>query len=91
MEKSSHAEEYRLFLATLRTARESARVSQTEMASRLQVTQTFVSKCERGERRLDVIELNNWCIALGTTMSEFTEELEQAIANARLLRKSLAR
>ncbi|MGA4196592.1 helix-turn-helix domain-containing protein [Ralstonia nicotianae] len=78
MEKSIYAEEYRLFLAALRAARESAGLTQVEVASRLNETQSFVSKCERGERRLDVIELRNWCIALGTTIGEFITSLEKA-------------
>lgn len=49
--------EYRRFLARLRAAREGAGLTQVEVAKRLRVPQSFVSKCESGERRVDVIEL----------------------------------
>ncbi|WP_416244295.1 helix-turn-helix domain-containing protein [Azospira sp. APE16] len=48
------------------------------MAQRLGETQSFVSKCERGERRLDVIEFRAWSRALGFSLQEITERLEQA-------------
>ncbi|ATG20941.1 helix-turn-helix domain-containing protein [Ralstonia pickettii] len=88
MEKSIYAEEYRLFVAALREVRKSVGVTQIELASRLSVTQAFVSKCEGGQRRLDVIEVKNWCAALGITMSEFVASLEDvqrrtAIAGAK--------
>ncbi|CAJ0783991.1 helix-turn-helix domain-containing protein [Ralstonia chuxiongensis] len=77
MEKSIYAEEYRLFVAALREIRKSAGVTQIELAARLNVKQAFVSKCEGGQRRLDVIEVKNWCAALGVTMSEFIAKLEE--------------
>jgi transcriptional regulator with XRE-family HTH domain len=40
-------------------------VPQVEVASRLRNTQTFVSKCERGERRIDVVEFVDYAEALG--------------------------
>jgi transcriptional regulator with XRE-family HTH domain len=49
--------EYRRFLARLRDARERAGLTQVEVARRLRVPQSFVSKCESGERRVDVVEL----------------------------------
>jgi transcriptional regulator with XRE-family HTH domain len=49
--------EYRRFLARLRAAREGARLTQVQVAKRLRVPQSFVSKCESGERRVDVVEL----------------------------------
>jgi len=49
--------EYRRFLARLRTARESAGLTQVEVAKRLRAPQSYVSKCESGERRVDVVEL----------------------------------
>ncbi len=76
MEKSIHSREYALFLELLRTTREQAGLTQQSVAARLDATQTFVSKCERGERRLDVVELNAWCAALGITMCDFVRRFE---------------
>lgn len=76
MEKSIYSERYTLFLSLLRRARKRAGLTQVTLAERLNETQTFVSKCERGERRLDVIELQEWCSALGITMHEFIASLE---------------
>jgi hypothetical protein len=38
--------------------------------------QSFVSKYETGERRLDVIELREVCQSLGTTLAAFAKKLE---------------
>jgi transcriptional regulator with XRE-family HTH domain len=59
---SLHSAAYRLFLQKLRQARERSGLTQVEVAAKLRTTQTFVSKCERGERRLDIIELNRFAI-----------------------------
>ena len=45
--------------------RQEAGVTQVELGARLGNTQTFVSKFERGERRLDVTEFVDVCEALG--------------------------
>jgi hypothetical protein len=50
---------------------------------RLGETQTFVSKCERGERRIDVMELRMFCQAFGFSLKEFVSLLEKAIAKRR--------
>lgn len=57
MTKSVHTRNYRLFLELLIKARRDAGVTQEQLAKRLNRPQSFVSKCENGERRLDVIEL----------------------------------
>ena len=49
--------DYRVFLARLREARERAGLTQVQVSKRLKVPQSFVSKCESGERRVDVVEL----------------------------------
>lgn len=56
MPKSPHSKSYALFRAELRRAREAAGVTQVELARRLRKPQSFVSKIESGERRLDVVE-----------------------------------
>lgn len=78
MEKSIHTEEYALFLTLLRNARDGAGVTQAELASRLKTTQTFVSKCERGERRLDIVELKKWCEAIEVSLADFSGRFEAA-------------
>jgi transcriptional regulator with XRE-family HTH domain len=48
----------------LRECRTDAGISQTELARLLDRPQTWVSKVELGERRLDVDELRQMCAAL---------------------------
>lgn len=78
MEKSIYSLEYTLFLGVLRSVREQAGITQQEIAARLGATQSFVSKCERGERRLDIVELRAWCSALGVPLSKFAVTFEEA-------------
>jgi transcriptional regulator with XRE-family HTH domain len=54
--KSSFSREYKNFCALLQSARTSAGLTQEEVAKRLNRPQSYVSKYESGERRLDVIE-----------------------------------
>ncbi len=50
------SDRYLHFLKRLRQAREEAGMTQTEVAEKLRVPYSFVSKCERGERRVDAVE-----------------------------------
>lgn len=59
-EAAQHNPAYRTFRVRLRAAREEAGLSQTEVARRLKKTQSWVSKCESGERRVDIIELSRF-------------------------------
>jgi len=81
VQKSIYTEHYGLLLSTLRDARKKAGLSQVELAKRLELTQSIIGKCERGERRLDVIELREWCGAIGLTLSELVSNLEAAISH----------
>ena len=84
MEKSIHSDQYAVFLDVLRTTRERAGLTQVQLARKIGETQTFVSKCERGERRIDVVELRTFCQAFGLTLKEFVGALERAIKERRL-------
>lgn len=53
------------FIQFLVAARKAAGVTQVELAARLSRHQSFVSKYERGERRLDVVEFCQVAEALG--------------------------
>jgi predicted transcriptional regulator len=54
--KSSFSKEYRHFCKLLAAARKTAGLTQQEVAKSLRRPQSYVSKYESGERRLDVIE-----------------------------------
>lgn len=79
MRKSIHSPEYARFLDLLKEARGKAGITQSELAHSLGMTQSDVSKCERGERRLDVIELWRWCEALGLSLHAFTRLLDREL------------
>ncbi len=79
MEKSIHSAGYAMFLKVLRKAREDAGLTQTQLAQRIGETQTFVSKCERGERRVDVVELRTFCQAFGLNLKQFVAVLERSM------------
>ena len=55
--KSVFSDQYLLMLKALVDARQACGLTQTELAEQLRKPQSFVSKYERGERRLDVLEL----------------------------------
>ena len=55
--KSFHSQAYERFLERLIRARLDAGLTQIEVARRLRRPQSYVSKCESGERRVDVVEL----------------------------------
>ena len=85
MKSSTYTSDYTHFLSELRKARTAAGVSQVQLAEALGQLQTYISKCERGDRRLDVVELRAWVIALGGDPVAFMAGLEDRIArNARL-------
>lgn len=72
---------YRLLLERIRAVRRAADVTQAELAKRLGTDQSFVSKYERGERRLDVVELRAICIALGINLTDFLLDFERELKN----------
>jgi transcriptional regulator with XRE-family HTH domain len=55
--KSLYSERYRRLLKYLVAARKASGLSQQAVADKLERPQSFVSKYESGERRLDVVEL----------------------------------
>ena len=79
MKQSTSSSDYWRPLVALRHARVEAGVSQVQLAEALGQLQTYVSKCELGDRRLDVIELMTWVIALGGDPVAFMAGLEDRI------------
>lgn len=83
MEKSIYSQEYSLFIAQLRNAREERGLTQTDVAEKLGQTQSFVSKVERSERRLDVVELRAFCDAIGIPFQKFIAQMDRVVATTK--------
>ncbi len=79
MQKSINSETYAVFLDLLRETREKAGITQVDLSEQLGETQSFVSKCERGERRIDIAELREICVAMGTTIEKFVRAFEKRL------------
>jgi len=75
VDKSIYSEEYREFRELLKRLRKEAGIRQIDMAEALGVHQSFVSKYESGERRLDVIETARIAEAMGTTLERLVRQL----------------
>jgi len=71
------------FQELLRQTRVDAVLSQVELARSLGRSQSFVSKYESGERRLDVLELKEVCTALGISVTTFVRRLENVLRSTR--------
>jgi transcriptional regulator with XRE-family HTH domain len=80
MDKSIYTREYAALLRLLVEAREGAGLSQTALAEALDQSQSFVSKIELGDRRLDVIQLRTILAVLGVPLPNFIRRLEKRIA-----------
>lgn len=62
----------------LRTTREDAGFTQVALAKKLKRPQSFVSKYESGERRLDLVELQEICAAVGISLTKFISAFEKS-------------
>lgn len=63
----------------LRQLRKEAGLRQQDLAIRLGRPQSFVSKYEIGDRRLDVLELRQVCMVMGVPLTTFIKRLEQLL------------
>jgi transcriptional regulator with XRE-family HTH domain len=73
--KSLYSETYSRFLTLLKRARLESGLTQIEVAERLGRPQSFVSKCESGERRVDVAEFLAFCTVLRTDPASFLRRI----------------
>jgi transcriptional regulator with XRE-family HTH domain len=73
MKKARHSRAYRRVLEALRELRREAGLTQTDVATQFGTHASFVSKCESGERRIDVVELAAFCRMYGVTIAAFAQ------------------
>ena len=75
MKKSTFTKQYALLLEALKQARLEAGLTQTEVGKKFGSHASFVSKCESGERRIDVIELAYFCRLYGLSLFDFLKRI----------------
>ncbi|HRL20273.1 helix-turn-helix domain-containing protein [Alcaligenes sp. SDU_A2] len=81
---SPNTQTYRVFRELIVDARHAAHLRQSDLAYKLGKPQSYVSKYERGERRLDFIEFLNIATALNLDIQQFLVIYSQKIAQDRL-------
>ena len=79
MKKSLYSKEYLAFVNELYTVRIEKGLRQSDLAERLNVPQSFISKYETGERRLDIVEIKHICKSLGIRLIDLVERVEKKI------------
>ena len=77
MNRTSKKNQNEILLKLLKRIRQEKGIRQIELADRLGVPQSFVSKYESGDRRLDILELRLVCKEIGISLEEFIRELEE--------------
>lgn len=76
MEISNYSNRRNRLLRLLKSIRTEAGLRQVDLAEKLGQPQSFVSKYEAGERRLDVLELEEICDCCGIALAHFVSRLE---------------
>lgn len=57
MPKTIYSKEHRMLVERLRKARKEAGLDQEDVAKILKVSQSYISKIESGQRRVDIVQL----------------------------------
>jgi transcriptional regulator with XRE-family HTH domain len=83
MSRYTGSSEQRRLRELLRQIRTEAALRQGDLAKKLKQSQSFVSKYESGERRLDLLELQQICRAVGLSLVQFVQRFEGSPNEAR--------
>ena len=71
MKKTITDDDYKVFVGRLKKVREEANMTQVEVAKKLESTQAYVSKVEKGQLRVDVAQLKKFAKIYGKSASYF--------------------
>lgn len=81
MSKSQFTKAESTFRKLLKELRQDKNLTQTQLAHRLGLPQSYVSKYEAGERRLDFVETFFVCDALGIGIEDFGKAFSAELGN----------
>lgn len=73
MGKSIRTKEYQSFAQKLKKARKQAGLTQVKVSKKLGRPQSYISKAEAGEQRLDVVELKMFAKLYGKDINYFVK------------------
>lgn len=79
MQKTIHSDEHAALCKLLKAKRRKFALTQSALAEHLEMPQSFVSKVERGERLLDVIEFARYLSVMGVDPVQGFSELIRVI------------
>lgn len=74
-----HSDRYARFLGELVAMRKRAGLTQRQLAAKLNQRQAYVGKSEVAERRLDILELLDWCAACGEDPTTLVRRLQKIL------------
>ena len=83
MSKTRYTQADNVFRELLKETRIAKNLTQADIATNLDLPQSYVSKYESGERRLDFVETALVCEALGMSIDDFVAAYSSKLAKAR--------
>lgn len=77
--KSLRTHENSVLVGLLKEIRLKSGLTQAALAEAIGHSQSYISDIESGEKRLDLIQLRDYCTACGTSLVSFVKRFEAAI------------
>ena len=90
MDKTIYSRERVLLASLLTQARRSCGVTQAELAAKMALTQSDISKAESGMRFIEFAEARHWLMALGMELPTFVRLYEDELQRALRLERRVA-
>jgi transcriptional regulator with XRE-family HTH domain len=82
--KSAFTQSNDEFRALLKELRVNKGLTQADVAETLRLPQSYVSKVETGERRMDFVETATFCEAIGVDLAAFAKLFSERLSRGRM-------
>ena len=80
MQKSIYTPEQINLQQLLRQLRKEANLTQLELSEKLAVAPSRISEYEKSGRRMDILQLRQYCRAVGISLRDFVDRLEEGLS-----------